>query len=478
MKGFVHNESGSIAPFFALTMGVLALLTSLVVHAGLTFLEDRRMQALADLIALVAVRDQDYSADHALSVIEDQGLMPHAFAPILTPGHYTADAGLDPFDRFQPGQRPFNAVRVDLHARIPGEDGRYEVSRLLAEAAAARRDTASFAVGSRLVRVEGGLSGDLLAALTGYDGRITAMDYRALAEMRIDSLDFLNALIGESRIRVLTYDDLLDTHVPPDTVLHAVAAAATETAPAVLDRLAGGALRRARHVRVGDIVEAGAIGSHPVLDGPLGAELSALDLIEATALAANGDHQLALDLDATLAAVRLAIGEHPQSPPVGAASLPGARAETRQLDLLTQLRVGLSNADVRVQAATAEAELTRLRCGPGGRVRADFDVTTSPARLVIETGGLLGQVLALDLGSGERRRVTMTHAHINNGLPETLRSGLGADASLLGLSLPLGALTDPLLTEIDELVENLGAHIAEADLFLRGASCGRPFLIE
>jgi len=210
----------------------------------------------------------------------------------------------------------------------------------------------------------------------------------------------------------------------------------------------------------------------------LGADVSALDLIEATAYAANSDNQLALDLDAGLAAVNLAVGERPQSPPVGGGSLPGDRAETRQLDLLTRLRLGLSNVDVRLEAATAEAELTALRCGPGNRVRADFEVETRPARLIVQTGGLLGDVLSVDLGSGERRRVSMDQRHIETGSPETLRSGTGADIGLLGTSLPLGALTDPLLEEIDALAEALGLHLAEADLFLRDARCGHPFLIE
>jgi len=478
MRGFLRDERGGILPLYALTIGLIVMLMSAIVTHGLQFLEDRRMQALADLIALVAVRDQDYSSEHALQVIADQGLMPEGFAPRLTPGHYDGDPDLPPLERFTPERRPYNAVRVDLHARVPGEDGVLEVARLLAEAAAARRDTASFAVGSRLLRVEDDMTGELLGALIGYDGRISALDYEALADLRIDSLDFLNALVGEARVRALTYEDLLDTSVAPDTVLSAILAATDGAAPAVLDRLDGRALRRARNVRVGDLVEAGAIAPQPLLDGPLGAKVSALDLIEATAMAANADHQLALDIDATLAAVNLAVGEHPQAPPVGAASLPGARAETRQLDLLTRLRLGLSDVDVRLQAATAEARLTRLDCGPGRRVRADFEVTTSPARLFVETGGLLGEVLAIDLGSGERRRVTMTHADIESGEPETLRSGLGADAGLLGLDLPLGPLAEPLLGEVDTLLETLGAHVAEADLFFRGASCGRPFLIE
>lgn len=478
MRPFLHNEDGSVLAIYALAMSAIAVLMSVVLTFGMQYLEDRRMQALADLIALLAVRDQDYTSEYALEIIEDQGLSPLGFAPILTPGRYIPDRGLQPYHRFVAERRPYNAVRVNLHARIAGDGGRSYIGHQLAEAAAARRDTASFAVGSRLARLEGGLTGDLLAALIGYDGRITAMDYDALAAVRIDSVSFLNALVGESRIRAATYEEVLDTEVAPQSVLRAARLAAGSEAPGALDRIADSALQRGSRVRIGDILEARAIAPEPLLDGLLGAEISVLDLIEATAYAANTGHQVAVDLDAHLAAVSLAIGERPQFPPIGAASLPGDRAETRQLDLLTRLRLGLSDVDVRLEAAMAEAELTGLRCGPGRRVRADFDVTTSPARLVIESGGLLGRVLSVDLGSGERRRVTMNQNHIATGTPETLSSGSGASIGLLDASLPLGGLTDPVWTEIDRLAESLGLHLAEADLFLRGASCGRPFLIE
>jgi uncharacterized membrane protein len=478
MRDFLRSERGSVLPLYAMSIGIIAVLVSAILTHGLQYLEDRRMQALADLIALVSVRDQNYSSAYALQIIEDQGLVREHYAPILTPGHYIPDPGLPPYQRFEAGARPFNAVRVDLHAQITDDWGHLRIAGLLAEAAAARRDTASFAVGSRLARLEGGASGEILGALIGHDGRITAMDYRSLADIRIDSLTFLNAVAGETGVHTGTYEEILDANVPPRSILRAVHAAAGRDAPGILGRIAERALRRGTPVRVGDILEASAIAPAPLLDGMLGAHVSALDIIEATAYAANSEHQVAIDLDAHFAAVSLAIGERPQSPPVEAASLPGARAETRQLDLLTQLSVGLSRINIRLEAAMAEAELTRVSCGPGGRVSADFDVTTNPARLVVETGGALEQALSVDLGTGDRRRVTMTERHIASGQPETLRSGAGVNAGLGGTSLPLGPLTGPILREVDNLAGDLGLHLAEADLFLRGASCGHAFLIE
>ena len=74
MTRFQDNEQGSVLPLFALSIGTIGILVSVVLSFGTQFLEDRRMQALADLIALIAVRDQDYSSDYALEIIEDQGL--------------------------------------------------------------------------------------------------------------------------------------------------------------------------------------------------------------------------------------------------------------------------------------------------------------------------------------------------------------------------------------------------------------------
>lgn len=478
MQRFLREERGSVLPIFALTIGSIAVLLSAVLTFGLQYLEDRRMQALADLIALVAVRDQDYSTRLAHQVIADQGLDTALFAPILTPGIYTPDPDLPPLQRFQPGMRPYNAVRVDLHARHQGESGRSYIAGLLAEAAAARRDSASFAVGSRLIRLEDGLSGELLSALLGYEGRITALDYEALADVRVDSLGLLNAIAGGARLRAVTYDDILDARVPPQSILRALDRVAGSDSPGILDRLAQSALQRAGTVRVGDVLQAQALAGAPLLSETAGARVSALDVVEATALAAQGDHQLALGADAQLARVQLAIGERPQSPSIDAFSLPGSRAETRQLDLLTRIRLGLSDLDVRLEAARAEAVLTGVSCRRGGQVRADFDVTTLPARLVVSTGRRGAALLDVNLGSGEVRRVRMTERHIRSGSPETLRSGLGAQASLADQLLLPGIVGTALVPEVDRLLEELGLHISEADLFLRDAQCGHAFLIE
>ncbi|OLF77641.1 hypothetical protein AWH62_02920 [Maricaulis sp. W15] len=478
MRHFFHDERGSIVPMYALTLGVIAILMASILDHGLRYLEDRKMQALADLIALMAVRDQDYSTEFARQVIADQGLNAARYQPILTTGRYTPDPDLAPQDRFHPATSRINAVRVDLHARLINEDGETRISRLLAEAAAARRDTASFAIGSRLARVEGGVTGDLLAALIGYDGRIDAMDYEALADVRIDSLSFLNLVAAETRLQALTYEQLLATDIPPGAVLSAVRQLSGDDGPSILDRLAGRALQNLPPIRLGDLFSAEAITRMPYLDGPLGTEMSALDLIEATAYAANSEHQLALDLDAGLAALSLAIGERPQSPPMGAASYPGAVAETRQLHLLTQTRLGLADVDVRLEAAQANAELTRLSCRSNGRIDARFDVETRPARLVVESRTSRRPLLSVDLGSGRRQHVRMNQTHIANGTPATASSGVGVNASALGLSLRSDGLLGGLVEQFTSLTEELGLHLAEADLFLRGASCGHPFLIE
>jgi uncharacterized membrane protein len=478
MTRFQDNEQGSVLPLFALSIGTIGILVSVVLSFGTQFLEDRRMQALADLIALIAVRDQNYSSDYALEIIADQGLDAQMYAPVLTPGHYVPDPARAPEDRFTPDRLPYNAVRVDLHARRTGEDGRRYISNRLAEAAAARRDAASFSVGSRLVRLEDGMSGALLASLLGYDGRITTLDYEALAELQIDSLDLLDAIAGEARIRAVTYDEILRTQIPPRSVLRAINLVAGQDAPGVLDRIADQSLRRADHIRVGDILEADAIVGTPVLDRTAGARVSALALIEATTLVAQGDNQVGVSLDATLAELQLAVGERPQSPPINAFSLPGSQVETQQLGVLTQLRLGLANLDIRVEAAQAEAELIRITCRNGGRVDADFAIETRPARLVIAGARTGLALLDLDLGSGEVSRVRMDEDDIESQSPQTLRSGIGADLSIANYSVLPEDLSSTLIDRVDSLLSRLGAHVGEADLVLHDARCGHAFLIE
>lgn len=480
-RRFTADRAGAMAPMFAAVIAFGAVLMILVVGEIFAHLHKRELQAQADLAVLLAVRDQTYSAGFISQVLADQGDDPDAYAITVTPGRYHDDPDRPRAARFEPGVTPYNAARVRL-----ASEGRNPVARrggraAEAEAVAARRDVAVFSLGSRLVRLEGGASGAVLKALLDYDGRITANDYEAIAAARVDALDFLDALALEAGIEAVTYDDVLGSEVELGHALRAAVDVAGAEAPAGLRALPVRSGRRYTRLPVSDLL-AIPPGRAPLPEARgTGAQLTLADLLTASALAASSDRQIDVRADAGAARVKLGVGERPQSSGLQLFAGPGASADTRQLELDVSVGGGLNLVDVSIEDAVAHARLAELRCGPGTAVSARFEVTTSAARAHVRVPALLGgrrTLASVDLSDGGVQEVTLTRADIESGKPVTVRSGLGAQVSLLGLNLPLGGVVNGALGAADDVVTALGLTVGEADLFLRDAECGRPYLVQ
>lgn len=474
---FLKDTSGAAAPLMASGIAGGALLLVLTLTQVFDHLHKRELQATADLVALIAVRDQDYSLARARAVLSDQGFDPARFDISVKPGLYQPDPARASSERFTPDAGPFNAAHVELRsvrpARLRQDEPRW---RARAEATAARQDMVSFAIASRLVRLEGGYSGAVLAALTGYSGQITVMDYRALADARISVPGFLDALALEAGLTGLSYDALLDSRVRLGEALSAANRAMGTDTPAILDVLSRQSAHSGRQVRVGDILALQPGMSRTGLVS--GADIGLADIVMASALAAQGGRQVGLAVNAPLASIDLGIGQPPQSASVYGAGLEGAQAHTRQLGLDVSVGAGLGRLTVQIEDATASARLVSLTCHPDGRAEARFAVTTSPARARIGGAlGLLGSLLRVDLSSGREVEAVLTREHVESGRPEIIRSGLGAQVSLLGLGLPLSGALNGSLAIVDGLLADLGLTIAESELYLRDVQCGRPFLV-
>lgn len=477
MMRFLKDNSGAAAPLMASGIAGGALLLVLTLTQVLDHLHKRELQAAADLVALIAVRDSDYSLARARAVLSDQGFDPALFDISVKPGLYQPDPARAPAERFTPDAGPFNAAHVELRsarpARLRQDEPRW---RARAEATAARQDRVSFAIASRLVRLEGGYSGAVLAALTGYSGQITVMDYRSLADARISVPGFLDALALEAGLTAASYDTLLESRVKLGEALFAAHRAMGSDAPAILDVLSRQSAHANRQVRVGDIL---ALQPGTGRTGLVsGADMGLADIVMASALAAQGGRQVGVAVNAPLASLSLGVGQPPQSASVYGAGLEGAEAHTRQLGLDVSVGAGLGRVNVQIEDATARARLISLTCHADGRAEARFAVQTSPARARIGGAlGLLGSLLHVDLSSGRAVETVLTNEHVESGRPEVIRSGLGAQVNLLGLGLPLSGALNSSLGVVDTLLTDLGLTIAESELYLRDVRCGRPFLV-
>lgn len=202
-------------------MALFSVLAALSIDLAFLEMEGRRLQSAADLAAMAAARDLDRAAAAAEATARDNlsGSMRAAYAIETRTGAYDADPKTAPRDRFRAKAEGPNAARVRVSGPASLHFGRVILGRdsvlLTREATAARphQAAATFSIGSRLARLDGGVANQLLKALTGSELSLSALDYRALAEARVSLLDTIDALALEADLKAGDYDGLADAEI-------------------------------------------------------------------------------------------------------------------------------------------------------------------------------------------------------------------------------------------------------------------------
>src|SRR5690606_23782187 len=119
-----------------------------------------------------------------------------------------------------------NAVRVTLQTRSPLVFGKFITGHdhfdIRTQATATTTALASFAIGSRLVSLNGGLLNAMLGSMLGTTLSLSAMDYQALVDAKIDAFDFMNALATRAGVTGVSYNSLLAGNVKLPDVLNAL----------------------------------------------------------------------------------------------------------------------------------------------------------------------------------------------------------------------------------------------------------------
>lgn len=534
LRRFVSEAGGGIAVLASVGGAFACLIAGVVIDGGSLALEARRVQAAADLAALAAARDiAKAQAAATATVVANVG---QGASVAATPGVYLAQRDLAPGQRFKPAPAlNANAVEVRVTKRVPlwlasliGKDS-VRVSRVGRAARVTHTPMAMISIGSRLASVDGGLANQVLGGLTGSTVSLTAVDYRGLADAKVNLLAFTEALSTELNIQAGAYDALLAQSINAGRAL-TLLAATSEGADAALQKLAHAASRRNLKIE-------GLIGLD--LDAPealrrgLDAEVTALDLATALIEVASGERQVKLDLGAQAGVADmeawLAIGERPnRSPWLAVDGDGGITIRTAQARLYLEVRtaralsVGLISLPLLVEGASAEARLADLECSPAPMIRVDArpgparlrigkvdparlsdfrsELSVQPAKLVDVAGAVrvTGQS-DLNLTSSTFTRLTFDEAAIRAAAPQTVRASnftangvtgllarLQLDVKLLGIGLglgglaseiatvlaPLGPVLDPL---IDAVLASAGVGVGEADVAVLGIACGdRP----
>jgi uncharacterized membrane protein len=488
----LDDRSGAVGIVLALFLSFAVGLSALAVDVGSLYLERRTVQGAADLAAVAAASDLDRADEAARATLAANG-----FGAVrslaVTKGRYEIDRSVAHEQRFVAGKQPFNAVRLDvgLPGRLYFARSFMPVPEIAVSAIGTSDAVATFAIGSRLASVRGGLANALLGALLGGEINLSVMDYQALAGANVKLADFLSALATEVDVTAGSYDAVLNASATVGDVLNAVARAAeaggqgqaAEVATTLLSQADLGA-----RVPLAALVDLGPFARAEVGKPPAGlaADVNVMSLVSALASLANGDSQVALDLAAAVPGLLslkadLAIGEPSQHSTWVTVGQEGATVQTAQTRLRLVAEVGgsglLSGVRVRlpiyIELAQAEARLSALSCqGSGSGGEAVIEARPAVVRAWIgevAPGGLSSFRTSVPVSTGNIVQVPLlavtgaAYAEMGNGSSQELRftqsDVAGRVVKTAEVRDYLSSLTATLLQNLDLRVEILGLGI-------------------
>jgi uncharacterized membrane protein len=402
-RQLVSSKQANFAVMTALCAPVAITLTAFAVDEGALYTERRAAQSLVDLAAITAAANIAKADAAVLATLADNGMnavtlvgsgsatQPSATQAVVkvTRGRYAADTAIVASGRFEAGKQPYNAVQVSMrkigHLYFGGAIMAPPVIGTTAIASA--KAEAAFSVGSRLLRLDGGIANAILGGLVGGNIKLDVMDYDALIAADIDVLSIVDALAAQLHVSAGTYSDVLASEATIGQIATAMAnvPGLDRASKLALQAIAAGAGNTVK-VPLKHLVDLGPVGNLGLGQKPAGLTVAAnaLSMLTAGAALANGSHQVEVDLAATIPGLSaltldLAIGEPEQFSPwlaVGEAGTVVRTAQTR-IKLTATVSPGTSalgggvkllsvKLPLHVEVAHAEAKLADISC-PTGR---------------------------------------------------------------------------------------------------------------
>lgn len=400
LNRFCADRKGNIAIMGAGCMMLVMGCAALGVDVGTIFADRRKTQSAADLAAIVAASNLSKAESAARATVVDNAYPEDALVSVEL-GAYTPSVALAPQARFvTPASGVANAARVTVRTQTPLFFGRLFAGSdhftITTKATAASTAVASFAIGSRLLALDGGLLNSVLGSLLGTSLSLSVMDYQALASAKIDALDFLSALAIKANLTAGTYADVLDSSVKIGDVVGALvtaqqAAGGINTATGALQQVSSALTGITTKVALGKLIDLGPYRDLSMGQKPqTGVNFSALDILNAAANVANGAHQVAAGANLNLpgiASVSLTatVGEQPRGSSWITVGTQGASVHTAQTRVLLLVKligtgsVSAVNLPIYVEVASGTATLDAVSCGYP-------DVSSSTVRLGVTPG--------------------------------------------------------------------------------------------
>lgn len=428
------ERDGNIGTLAAISLPLIIFSLALGVDYGYLTVQQRQLQAAADLAAITAaanVAEAEKSAatyfalnNLPVSVTGKDGTTIPAVITALnsraTPatalverGRYTADPDIAPEERFKPASADADAARVTLTR--PSDLFVAAVftptsPMLSATGSAARSKTAAFSIGTRLASLNDGILNALLGKLLGTNLSLNVMDYRALVDADIAVHPFMKAVATTLNLTAGTYEEVLNAGITMPQLLASMRAVEGLSGPV------RSALRLVEQATAGSKVKLPLSrilnldpkkGLAVATGGDWKMSINALQMITAAAALANGKNQVALDVGAVvpgLAAVKvnLAIGEPPVETPSHRLGAPGSAVRSAQTRLSVEVSIdGLAalaglriKLPLYVEVAAAEAKLTDIRCYGGSLGNANVAIDAVPGVAEIAIGKVDPSVLS------------------------------------------------------------------------------------
>ncbi len=519
-RNFLRNRTGNFAVMTALIMPFAVVLTAFAVDQGSLYTERRHAQAITDIAAIAATGNISKAEAMVAATFSDNGLgqvlvrgagnttkpLPGRPVANVIRGRYTPDPSKPRASRFVPGKQPYNAVQVSMEKL----GNLYFGSSVMAppvigtSAIASMKSEAAFSVGSRLLKLDGGLANALLGALLGGNINLNVMDYNALAAADVSVLSFLDALAIRTNATALTYSDLLSTTATVGQIAAAMAdVPGLDSVSRIALQTLGAQSSASLLVSLNTLIDLGSVGQLGIGQRPAGLDIAAnvLSMLTASAAIANGDNMVDANLGGMLPGLggltlKIAIGEPPQRSPWLAVGEEGTVVRTAQTrvslvasvsPLSSNLGGGIHllsiNLPLHVEVAYAEARLKSIEC-PTGRpesLRVTIDTTPGIAELYIAeaygsgfadfTRRLLFRPVAIADVSLKLLLIKLdlikikgyAHARMGNGVPDHLtftRSDIDTKVIKTATTSDYtSSLTSTLIDDLELSVEPLGLGI-------------------
>lgn len=420
-RRFADDTDGNIAILFAILFGVMSIAAAMAVDSAALYLERRKIQGAVDLAAISAARNPSDAFNIAAEVIRDQGLVPaglsvEALALPESPvqvsaevGSYRQDRAIPLSERFTANSSVRNAVRVSYRTR-----GELFFAApwapppvIFAQAVASAEGRAAFSLGTGAAALADGLPNALLNRLLGTNVQLRAVDYNALASVRLDALRFLDALALRMGLTAGTYSDVLNAQATQSQIGAALAdvinAADRLAVQGVLQQLGN------KPVRVGNLINLGGLADNRLGSsrGQVEAVVSALDVVRASAVLADGAKYIALPVSVSVPGVatftaEVAIGEPMQSSGWFALGEVGASVRSAQVRVLVKATIpgilGLVpislDLPIYIELAQSEARLVALTCPTAASPYGTATLQVMPGLASVRIGHVLPNTLA------------------------------------------------------------------------------------